>query len=263
MPEGDTVFRTARRLDAALAGRVLTRTQFRVPALATLDLAGHEVPGTHTHGKHLLTELRPATGGPPLTLHTHLKMEGTWQTYRRGQPWSRPGATARVVLESGDRQAVGFSLGVAEILDEPGLERLLARLGPDLLAESFDADEARRRLESAGELPLVQAVQDQSLMAGLGNMYACELAFLVGAHPARPLGQVEDPARLVTLARRLLTQNVTRAVQATTGVLAPGRTTWVYRQRTCRRCHSRVRVDRIGREGAERTTYWCPRCQPG
>ena len=263
MPEGDTVFRTARRLDAALAGRTLSRTQFRVPALATADLSGVQVPRTWTHGKHLFTELRPPSGGAVRTLHTHLKMEGTWLTYRLGQPWTRPGSTARVVLESDDRQAVGFSLGVVELLDESQVDDLVRGLGPDLLSERFDADEAQRRLLAHAALPFVQAVQDQSLMAGLGNMYACELAFLVGTHPATPLSRAPDVGRVVTLARRLLAQNVTRAVQSTTGVLTRGRTTWVYRQQACRRCHSTVRVGPVGPVGAERTTYWCPRCQPG
>lgn len=261
MPEGDTVRRTAWRIDAALAGRVLTRTDFRVPDLATVDLTGHTLTRTDTHGKHLLTVLT----GPDdavLTLHTHLKMEGSWRTFRVGTAWSRPDFTARVVLESEDRQAVGFALGVVALLSPAGRAELVAPLGPDLLHDDFDRPEALRRLRAAAQVPFVQAVQDQRSMAGLGNMYSCELAFLSGVHPRTPLGQVVGLERIVDRARQLLQQNVTRAMQSTTGVLSPGRNTWVYRQKACRRCHTRVRVAKIGRPTMERTTYWCPRCQP-
>lgn len=279
MPEGDTVYRAARRIDAALAGRVLTSTDFRVPAHATTDLAGHTVRGTRTHGKHLFTDLVPpgtTDSGPSfadpvpagtITLHTHLKMEGTWLTYRLddGRPrggWSRPAFTARVVLESDDRQAVGFALGVVALMDQDGVAQVRGPLGPDLLHPGFDADEALRRLRSEGELPFVQVVQNQRLMAGLGNMYTCELAFLTGTHPLTPFTEAHDHPRIVARARQLLEQNVTRGIQSTTGVLAPGRNTWVYRQKACRRCGTRVRITKIGYTGQERTTYWCPRCQP-
>ncbi len=268
------MFRAARRIDAALAGRVLSRTDFRVPAIATTDLTGWTLRGTRTHGKHLLTDLVPPGSddtGPAwldpvpsdaLTLHTHLKMEGTWLTQRTGSGWKRPEFTARVVLESEDRQAVGFSLGIVALLDQHGVAELRAPLGPDLLHPDFDADEAMRRLRSEGSLPFVQVAQNQRLMAGLGNMYTCELAFLTGVNPYTPLNAVANLARVVTRARLLLEQNVTRAVQSTTGVLSAGRNTWVYRQKACRRCGTRVRVAKIGYVGQERTTYWCPRCQP-
>lgn len=261
MPEGDTVKRTAWRIDAALAGRVLTRTDFRVPDLATLDLTGHTLTRTDTHGKHLLSVLT-SPQGRETTLHTHLKMEGSWRTYRRGTPWTRPEFTARVVLESEERQAVGFALGVVALLTPAGRADLVAPLGPDLLHDDFDRAEALRRLHADADTPFVQAIQDQRSMAGLGNMYATELTFLTGIHPRTPLGHVQGLERVVDRARQLLQQNVTRAMQSTTGVLSPGRNTWVYRQKACRRCHTKVRVTKIGRVGMERTTYWCPRCQP-
>ena len=106
MPEGDTVLRAARLLDRSLSGRVLTRTDFRVPQHATADLSGATVTRTLARGKHLLT--RTDSG---FTLHTHLKMEGAWQVYRPGERWRRPASQARVLLEAGDVTAVGFSLG--------------------------------------------------------------------------------------------------------------------------------------------------------
>src|SRR5436190_16956407 len=109
MPEGDAVWRTARNLHRALSGQVLTRTDFRVPAIATTDLSGATVTETVSRGKHLLTRIdAAAVGGPEWTLHTHLKMEGSWRIYDRGQRWSRPGHLARVVLDVAERSAVGF-----------------------------------------------------------------------------------------------------------------------------------------------------------
>src|SRR5687768_15389820 len=106
MPEGDTVFQTARRLDEALAGRVVTRSDFRVPALATVDLAGETVHSVGSRGKHLVMRVGDHV------VHSHLKMEGEWRVYRPGERWRRPGFQARVVIEVADAAAVGFDLGV-------------------------------------------------------------------------------------------------------------------------------------------------------
>lgn len=261
MPEGDTVWRTARLLDRALAGAVLTRSDFRVPALATVDLSGAVVAGTRTHGKHLLTRIDAADAR--WTLHTHLKMEGAWQAYAAGERWRRPAHTARVVLSSTERTAVGFSLGTVELLSREHEHEVTGHLGPDLLADDVALTEAVARLVDEPATPLVEAVQDQRRFAGIGNMYACELCFLVGLHPATPVGEVGDPLRLVNRARALLVQNRERAHQSTTGDLRAGRRTWVYRQRSCRRCGTTVATSMTGPQSRERATYWCPHCQPG
>lgn len=260
MPEGDTVWRTARLLDRALAGHLLTATDFRVPALATVDMAGARVVGTATHGKHLLTRLD--ADGSRWTLHTHLLMEGSWQVYVPGDRWRRPAHTARIVLSTLDREAVGFSLGIVELLPHHDEHLVTGHLGPDLLHDDVDLDEAAHRLVADPTTPLVEAVQDQQRFAGLGNMYACELCFLLGHDPATPVGDVPDPHHLVRRARALLTVNRERAQQSTTGDLRQGRRTWVYRQTTCRRCGTGVARTTIGPEERERVTYWCPRCQP-
>lgn len=264
MPEGDTVWRTARRLDQALSGDVLTRADLRVPALATVDLSGAEVLSTVARGKHLLTRLQHADGD--LTLHTHLKMEGAWRVLRPGERWPRPAHQARVVLETARAQAVGFSLGVVELLPTGDEHAVVGHLGPDLLGADWDPGEAIRRLAAAPDRPLHEALLDQRNLAGIGNMYAAELCFLVGHHPASPVGRA-DLARLTGLAHAVLQENRRRAVQATTGSTRRGETFWVYRRdgRPCRRCGTTIRSGRTGGSGRtdrERATYWCPACQP-
>ncbi|PVG82047.1 DNA glycosylase [Nocardioides gansuensis] len=258
MPEGDTVHRTARMLDRALSGDLLTRTDFRVPQLATVDLSGARVEDTVARGKHLLTRI---AGDERWTLHTHLKMEGAWRVHRPGERWQRPSDQARVVLETPRCTAVGFSLGV-ELLPTAREDDAVGHLGPDLLGPGWDADEAVRRLLAEPGRPVHEALLDQRLLAGIGNLYAAELCFLAGVRPDRPVGEVPDLARLVRRAHQVLTTNVGRSTQSTTGDLRRGRTTWVYRQRACRRCGTAVEVEMQGPDGRERAAYWCPSCQP-
>ncbi len=232
MPEGDTVHRTARRLDDALTGSVLTLADLRVPRLATTDLSSGLVLGTVSRGKHLLTRIRHDTGS--WTLHTHLKMEGSWQVYRTGERWRRPGHQARAVLAT------------------------------DHIGSDWDESEAVRRLLADPARPVREALLDQRNLAGLGTMYAAELCFVCGTAPSRPIGEVPDPVRLVRTARAMLAQNAQRAVQATTGDLRPGERLWVHRRdrRPCRRCGEPIQVASLGQPGRERAAYWCPRCQP-
>jgi endonuclease-8 len=261
VPEGDTVWRAARRLDQALSGKVLTRTDFRVPAFATWDLSGATVTATVSRGKHLLTRI---DGQDPWTLHTHLKMEGGWRVLQLGQPWPRPGHTARVVLETADAVAIGFQLGVVELLPRAREPDVVGHLGPDLLGPDWDAEEAVRRLRQQPDRAVKEALLDQTRLAGVGNMYANELCFLCGVSPETPVGQVPDLPRMVVRAHQLLDLNRHRAVQSTTGDLSRGRTSWVYRRRgqPCRRCGTRILESVLGDQGRERVTYRCPNCQP-
>jgi endonuclease-8 len=259
VPEGDTVHRTARRLHRALAGQRLTGTDFRVPRLATTDLTGSLVVEWVARGKHLLTRFE---GPETLTLHTHLKMEGSWRVYSREERWKRPAHQARVVLETASHQAVGFSLGIVELIPTSQEPDVVGHLGPDLLGPDWDEDEALRRLRGDPARPLVEALLDQTRLAGIGNMYAAELCFVSGLHPQTPVAEVPDLPRVVRLARRMLEQNVTRATQATTGDLREP--FWVYRRdkAPCRRCGTPIEVALRGEPGRERASYWCPRCQP-
>ncbi len=261
MPEGDTVYRAARSLDRALAGQLLTATSFRVPQLATVDLAGATVLRTLSRGKHLLTRI---DGEEPWTLHTHLKMEGAWQVYPPGQRWRRPTHEARVILSTESKVAVGFSLGIVELVPRHREHDVVGHLGPDLLGHDWDEPEALRRLLSAPDRTTHDALLDQTCLAGIGNMYAAELCFTSGIHPLTPVGQVTDLTRLVRRARQMLDVNKERAVQSTTGDLRERERMWVYRrdERPCRRCATAIRVAMAGPAGRERATYWCPSCQP-
>ncbi|MCB0905969.1 MAG: Fpg/Nei family DNA glycosylase [Nocardioidaceae bacterium] len=262
MPEGDTVWRTARALDRALAGHQLTITDFRVPSLATVDLRGGVVRQTVSRGKHLLTHIDH--GHRAWTLHTHLKMEGTWQTYQPGQRWRRPEHQARVVLETPDRVAVGFSLGIVELLPRSEEHLVVGHLGPDLLGSDWDEQEAVRRLLRDPGRPVHDALLDQTNLAGIGNMYAAELCFTSGVHPQTCVADVPDLMRMVRRAHLILDHNKDRDVQATTGDLRQGQRHWVYRRdrQPCRRCGTMIEVSSQGDPGRERAVYWCPRCQP-
>jgi endonuclease VIII len=258
VPEGDTVWRAARSLDRALAGQILTHTDFRVPQLATVDLSGGKVLRTLSRGKHLLTRIEAREAW---TLHTHLKMEGSWHIYQHGQKWRRPVHEVRVVLTSESRQAVGFALGVVELLPRHREGDVVGHLGPDLLGPDWDEREALTRLTADPTRPVHEALLDQTCLAGIGNMYAAELCFTSGVHPLAPIGEVAELGRLVRRAHQMLEQNKDRSEQTTTGNLRRGERHWVYRRdrQPCLRCQTSIEV---GENHDGRATYWCPSCQP-
>jgi endonuclease-8 len=258
VPEGDTVWRTAKRLDQALTGQVLTRTDFRVPAYATLDLSGSTVTGTVSRGKHLLTRI-----GAEHTLHTHLKMEGSWHLYRAGSTWRRPVHEARVVLTTGEWTAVGFALGVTEVIATADEDEVDGHLGPDLLGPDWDEAEALRRLGAEPDRAVGEALLDQRNLAGIGNMYMAELCFLAGVRPAAAVHEVPDLVRMVRRAKQVLEANKERVQQATTGDLRRERQLWVYARggKPCHRCGTRIESGMLGEAPRERITFWCPRCQ--
>ena len=257
MPEGDTLYQLAHRMDDALAGRVLVGCDIRVPSFATLDLTGETVHGVVSRGKHLLIRV----GG--LTIHSHLKMEGAWELYRPGARWRKPAHEARIVLSTAGVVAIGFKLGILEVIDRAREQDVLGFLGPDLLGPDWDPAEAIRRLESDPGRPIAVALLDQRNLAGVGNEYANEICFLRGMLPTRPVGEAGLP-QTVDLARRLLVANRDRSIRTTTGNLRRGETTWVYRRagQPCRRCGAIVQTSELGRSPLElRTTFFCPRCQ--
>jgi endonuclease VIII len=262
MPEGDTVFRTARMLHRAIAGRALTGSDLRVPALATVDLVDWTVVGSVSRGKHLLLRLRPPADRPAMTLHSHLGMDGSWRVYTGGQRWrARSQHLIRAVLRAGDPVAVGYQLRELALLPTSEEKTLLGHLGPDLLDPGFDAAEAVRRLAAHPDATVADALRDQRNLAGVGNVYCAEVLFLRGLWPWTPVGEVADLPALVSLARRVLGANRSRAVRTTTGSLRRGETSYVYGRggAPCRRCGTAIAADDQG----ERITYWCPSCQPG
>jgi endonuclease-8 len=258
MPEGDTVYRAAARLQSALAGRVLTRSDFRVPAFATLDLVGRTVDEVIPRGKHILHRIGD------LTVHSHLKMEGRWDVYEPGDRWRRPAHQARCILDAEGVSTVGFALGVLEVVPRDQESDIVGYLGPDLLGPDWDADLALRNLLADPERPVGLALLDQRVLAGLGNVYRAELCYLRGVLPTRPVGQVSDPARMIALAERLIIANRDRSERITTGNSRPGQRSWVYNRagKPCLRCRTRIQHGLLGdTELTQRDTYWCPNCQ--
>ena len=261
MPEGDTVWLTGRRLHAALTGRALTRSDFRVPALATVDLSGREVVEVVSRGKHLLTRI---AGG--LTLHTHFKMDGTWHLYRPGERWrGGPDWQVRAVLENADNVAVGYRLPVVEVLPTDREGDVVGHLGPDVLGPDWDAGEVLRRLRADPDREIGDALLDQRCLAGIGNLYKAEACFLAGLSPWTPVRDVPDLPRLVDLCFRLLQRNKDTWAQVTTGDARRGRTHWVFERsgQPCLRCGTRVLLATQGKPPYDRLAYWCPHCQPG
>ncbi len=262
MPEGDTVWLAAKRLHRALAGQTLLRTEFRVPRYATTDLAGRKVLEVASAGKHMLTRIEG-----DVTLHTHFKMEGTWHVYRVGQRWRGPQHQVRVVLATAESVCVGFRLAVVELVPTSGEGEVVGHLGPDLLGDDWGdegAAEVLRRLEAQPEREIGTALLDQRNLAGLGNMWRCEVLFLRGIHPFRQVGEVPDLPRLIDLSHRILFANRDRAGQASTGSLHRGGSNYVYARKNqpCRRCGTRILKADQGEPLTARETYWCPRCQP-
>jgi endonuclease-8 len=261
MPEGDTVHRTARRLHAALAGRTITRFELRVPRAATADLRGETVLEALAHGKHLL--LRSGEGADARhTLHTHLRMEGEWHVHPAGTPWRRPAYQARAIVGDDEIEAVGFELGIVELLRTDEEHAAVGHLGPDPLSPGWDAEEAARRL-SADTRAAHVALLDQRNVAGFGTEYVNELLFLRGVLPTRPMAEV-DTAALVELGARTIRRNVDRPVRSFTGDERRGRNLWVYGRdrRPCMRCGTPIRRGSLGPDATrERRAYWCPRCQ--
>jgi endonuclease-8 len=262
MPEGDTIWRAARALQAALGGRTVTAFDSSLPSVAAagrrFGLVGRPVACVEAKGKHLLVRF-----GGGAVLHTHQGMTGSWHLYRRGSRWRQPAHLARVVLEAGEVVAVCFRAPRVELLPAGAAARhaALVRLGPDVMAEAFDAAEARARLRAAGDAEIGAALLDQSHLAGVGNVYKSEVLFLCGLNPfARATGLADDSLdRVIATARRQMRKNLDAVSRRTRGA-GPGRY-WVYRRagQPCLRCGTRIQRRMQG--NPPRSTYFCPRCQ--
>ena len=263
MPEGDTVYALARRLDTALRDRVLERGELRVPAHATEDLAGRTVLAHVTHGKHLLTRL-----SGDLTLHTHLRMSGSWTVSATGRWLPRDVMPdVRVVLRTDGPAAYGVGLPVVELLRTRDEVDVIGHLGPDPLRPDWDLDEAVARVRADPCRPLVAVLLDQRCVAGFGNLWANELCFLRGHSPWSPVCDV-DVAAVLRLGARAIRHSalVPGAMQVTTGNRRKGEQHWVAGRagRPCLRCGTPVKVlAEVPNDPERRRTWWCPTCQPG
>lgn len=267
MPEGDTIYRTARTLHAALAGRTVTRFETVLPRLARVDhqtpIAGRTVERVVASGKHLLIDF---SGG--LHLRTHMRMNGSWHIYKPGERWRKRRADMRIVLETDAWVAVAFNVPVAEFHDARSLERQedLRRIGPDFLGETFDFDEALRRMRARPDADIADVLLNQRVVSGAGNEYKSEVLFVAGIHPFRKVSGLSDEElrRVLETARRLMLANVSKRGMArvTTFSLDPKAKQYVYGRtgEPCRKCGTPVERSAQGRDA--RLTFWCPRCQP-
>jgi endonuclease-8 len=272
VPEGDTIFRAARTLHRALAGSVVTSFESVLPALTRVHddapITGRTMDRVEAIGKHLLMYFFG-----DLVLRTHMRMHGSWHIYRHGEPWQRPRSQMRIVIGTDAFEAVGFSIPVAEFLRGSELARhaQLRQLGPDVLAYDFDSAEAARRLRAEGATPVADALLNQRVLAGLGNVYKSEVLFMCRMEPFTAVSALTDAqiATIVETSHRLLRANVSEGLapmttyggyRRTTGRSDPRERLWVYGRAglPCRRCGTAIRLRKQGDDA--RLTYWCPAC---
>jgi endonuclease-8 len=275
MPEGDTIFRAARTLHRVLAGKEITRFESVYPALTRVaedhPIVGRTIESVSARGKHLLMVFSDG-----LTLRTHMRMNGSWHIYPAGARWQRPARDMRVLVGTRDAVAVAFNVPIAELLTARDLARhqQVQALGPDLLADdaAFDPAEANRRLRGCGREAIADALLNQRVVAGIGNVFKSEILFLAGIDPFTPVSSLSDAAldRLVNISRAQLAANVMSRSQTlssavgrrTTRSLDPRKKLWVYGRsgKPCRRCGTAIGSKKTGLHA--RLTYWCPACQP-
>jgi endonuclease-8 len=276
MPEGDSIFRSARSLQRVLAGHVVTRFETAYAHLDRVDvdtpLVGRTVERCESAGKHLLIVF-----SGDLILRTHMRMNGSWHLYRHGEKWWRGPQAMRVRIDTADWVAVAFDVPVAEFITARQLETKgpVAALGPDLLGVTFDRDEAVRRILVSGPRPIAETLLDQRIVAGIGNIYKSEVLFLSGVHPDVPSSAVPLPAleRMMDVARGLLQENVVegtspriqtyRNLRQLNPASDHDESVWVYGRagKPCRKCGTAIESKKMGLDA--RTTYWCPKCQVG
>ena len=273
MPEGDTIFRAARALDRALAGRIVTGFTSVFPQLTRVDvdrpLRGRTVERVTARGKHLLIWF-----SGDLVLRTHMRMNGSWHIYRPGERWRRPRHEMRIVISTDAFEAVAFTVPIAELETAAELERALADVGPDPLSQEFDAADALAELRERGDMEIADALLDQRAVAGLGNVYKSEVLFAARVNPFATVASVPDAAleKLLALAVKFMRANVadgtTAAIVTYTGFRRttqradPSARLWVYGRagQPCRRCGTPI--VRVTQGPHARPTYWCERCQP-
>ncbi len=240
----------ARQLQHGLAGSTLLGSDFRVPQLATVKLDGWAVVESASRGKHLLLRLR-SPAGKRVTLHSHLRMDGLWRLYTPGERWgARPAHLIRVVLRTASTTAVGYHLHELALVPTDQESTVVGHLGPDLLGDDWDPEEAVRRLRAHPGIPIAEALLDQRNLAGIGNIYQTESLFMHRTSPYTPVSEVEDLPGLVRTAQQLLDRarfgrERRHAIYGRTG-------------QPCPRCGNGIQTDK---RDSGRVTYWCKHCQ--
>jgi endonuclease-8 len=262
MPEGDTIHRAARTLHAALAGRTITRFETVFPQLARVEMTGRTVERVDAAGKNLLMHF-----SGDVHLRTHMRMNGSWHVYRPGERWRKRFSDMRIVLETDAWVAVAFNVPVAELHDSRSLERQddLLNIGPDFLGETFDSDEAKRRIRARPDEEIADVLLNQRVVAGIGNEYKSELLFMSGVSPFAKVSSLSDEQldRILKLSRKVMQANVAKrsAARITTFSLDPSQSQYVYSRgrKPCRKCGTPIEYAKQGKDA--RGTYWCPKCQ--
>jgi endonuclease VIII len=275
VPEGDTIFRTARALGRALISKPVTGFRSTYPMLTRFDddtpVAGQTVERVEPRGKWLLIHF---SGGG--TLATHMLMSGSWHIYRHGERWQQPRANMRIVLENNEYIAVGFRVPVAKMMRAGEVDRAL-RIPPqaiDVLSEEFDAAEVARRIAAHGIEEIGDVLLHQEVIAGVGNVFKSEICFVTSTSPFATVADLNAVriALLVATARKLVKANVLEdsddaivtyggRQRRTTQQSDPSESLWVYgrRDEPCRKCGERIRRRIQGPDA--RVTFWCGRCQ--
>jgi len=266
MPEGDTIYRAARTLHAALAGRRVTRFETVFPQLTRVDhqapLAGRTVESVAAEGKNLLMHF-----SGDLHLRTHMRMHGSWHIYKPGERWRKRSSEMRIVLATEEWIAVAFNVPVAEFHDGDSLARQddLVHIGPDFLGETFDYDEALRRIRRLPEEEIANVLLNQRVVAGIGNEYKSELLYMANTNPFAAVSELSDDLlrKILELSRKVMIANVTKRTpgRVTTFSLDRSQPQYVYGRggKPCRRCGTPVRYAKQGKDA--RGTYWCAKCQ--
>jgi endonuclease-8 len=271
LPEGDTIFRAARTLNRALAGRTITRFESVYPALTRVDddrpIAGRTVDAVSSRGKHMLM-----TFSGDLVLHTHMRMHGSWHIYRPGERWRAPAHDMRIIVGTDAYVAVAFNVPIAEFLTREQLARhsLLQALGPDLADPAFDREEVRRRLAGHEREAIHDVLLNQRVLSGIGNVLKSEVLFVARVNPFKAAGDIDAATfdRLMDGSLRLMKMNIAESVsivpekgRRTTGSLDPRAKLFVYGRagKACRRCGTAIEMAKTGADA--RLTYWCPKCQ--
>ena len=279
MPEGDTIFRAARALNRALSGKVVTQFETKLAPLARVNddkpVAGRTVERVEARGKWCLIFF-----SGDVILLTHMRMSGSWHIYRTGERWQAPRSAMRVVITCGDVQAVAFRVPVAEFHSARSLERSadVPKLGLDVLGDKYTVDKGVHALQeyrrSHPGAEVGNALLNQRVLAGIGNVYKSEIAFATGVNPFRTMQTISDREleRIAEIAERYMRANVAEGTgegivtysgnRRTTRAMNRGARLWVYGRQgqACRRCGAIIEMRRQG-TGA-RSTYWCPSCQP-
>ena len=275
MPEGDTIFRTARTLHRALAGQPITRFETVLPHLSRVEVdsgvTGRTVEKVAAHGKWLLVHF-----SGDLILLTHMLMSGSWHIYRPGEPWQRSRIHMRIVLGTPKILAVAFNVQIAEFHNADSLRRRegFNALGQSLLAPQFNEAEAIAQLRSHPDLEVGAALLKQSVVAGIGNVFKSEICFACQVNPFRQVRTLTsaEAAALIATARKFLQSNaadlsedhITTYVpfRRTTNRTQPEENLWVYHRQDqpCRRCATSIASRKQCPDA--RATFWCPRCQP-